>query len=227
MSAQQREAGRAARCRRPPARRRRSAPWPDSCPIGRLRAVRRRSRRRGRSQPCSSQIACIAARTSSAVSPSRELADQPRGDAPSPRRRPAGRGGCRRAARRVLRAPARRRSASGSTTSSMPAGAQVVGDGDRELGRHERRARCPSCAARAQRELELDVVGGSGPASSSSSRAERVRVEHLDAERAHLVGVEHADRRGAAAAVLEVEERVDDPASGSRGRGRRSVSGAP
>ena len=28
---------------------------------------------------------------------------------------------------------------------------------------------------------------------------------------AHLVGVEHAHRRGAAAAVLEVEERVDDP----------------
>ena len=91
------------------------------------------------------------------------------------------------------------------------AGAQVVGDARAGT----RAARAPrvdaQLAARAQRRSRRRSRAAVEPAASSSSRpSAHGSMTSMPCAR-DLVGVEHADRRGAAAVVLDVEERVDDP----------------
>ena len=83
--------GPAARCRRPPARPRRSGPEPELCPSAR-RAPPATITSRARSAPCSPATAAIASRTASDGEPRPQLADQRRGDG-------------HRGVRRLLRAP--------------------------------------------------------------------------------------------------------------------------
>jgi hypothetical protein len=84
----------------------------------------------------------------------------------------------------------------------------VVGHAERELDRHVGR-RDAELAARAQAGLGLELGGGE-PLADELVAAERGGVDDLDAERAHLVGVEHADGRRAPPVHLQVQERVDD-----------------
>ena len=137
-----------------------------------------------------------------------QLADQLRGDGHR------GVGGLLRAPdagqlRLGLRAPAQHERL-GVDVERHAAGAQVVGDAERERGRHDR-ALQPELAARAQRDLELDLVPASRRSASSCVGAQLGGVDHVDPQRAHLVGVEHADGRDPPPARLRVEERVDDP----------------
>ena len=173
-----------------------SAPKPDSCPSadwGPWATITSP----GRSHPRSSQASVIAARISSDVRPGRSSWIRSAATAIAAsaafcaRRMPAS----------WASVFARRRStnASGSTSSVHAARAQVVGDPERELGRHDRPLHA-QLAARAQRDLEVDLV----PAQAAREQlvgAERGGVEHVDPERADLVGVEHAHGRRAAAAA--------------------------
>jgi hypothetical protein len=88
------------------------------------------------------------------------------------------------------------------------AGAQVVGDAERELDGHVG-GRHAELAARAQAGLGLELRRREALGDQVVA-AELCGVDDLDAERTHLVGVEDADRRGAPPVRLHVEERVDD-----------------
>ena len=87
-------------------------------------------------------------------------------------------------------------------------------------------ARSTPSSRQARSAISSSTASRLRPWESSSSRPSAYGVEDLDAQRAHLVGVEHADGRGAAAAGLDVGERVDDHRPGSRGTGRARQSGA-
>ena len=88
--------------------------------------------------------------------------------------------------------------------------AQLVGPGEREVGRHERGLEA-DLLARAQVGLDL---GGQEVDAVVEQRVEPEleRVDHLDPElqRLDTVALQHADHRHLALARLEVEERVED-----------------
>ena len=87
--------------------------------------------------------------------------------------------------------------------------AQVVGDEQRELRRDGRLGDAQRVrGAQADLGVQVHVVETRG---DQVVLAERGRIDDLDAVRGDLRGVEHGDRRGAAAVVLQVQERITDP----------------
>ena len=215
--------GRAARCRRSPARRPAISPWPDSWPARALRAGATITSS-GSSQPCSSATACIAARTSSAVSPAPQLADQVGAGAH------AGVRGLLRAADAVelvrrLGPPAQHEQvlvdASARGRPSRRWSATKSGNSGGTAARVD-----AQLAARARRAISASICDAREPASSSSSRPSAYEVEHLDAVRRDLVAVEHRHRRRAAPVGLHVQERVDDPGRDRVEEVRRRVGGS-
>ena len=105
--------------------------------------------------------------------------------------------------------------------------AQVVGDADRELRRHQRALHAERSQARA-RHSSSSTSSREMPRLEQLVGAEVVRVEDLDPVAADLVRRRASVTvRRAPAVALDVEERVDDRPSGSRGRGPASRSGAP
>ena len=202
---------RAARCRRPPARRRRSRPWPDSWPDAPTARRGRRSRRRAARSRAPRTTACIAARTSSRREPGAQLADQRGGDA---HRRVGGLLGAADAGElgAVLTPPARTNASGVDASARCPPArrwsATTSGNSGGTIAALDARAR----GTRAGTISASIVERGRGPASSSSSRPSATGRSTSMPERARPCRRRaRDDRRDAAAVVLGVEERVDDP----------------
>ena len=188
----------------------RSRREPDSWPTRRLRAVG--------DDHVVGQLAAVLladapasrARTSSHGEPGAQLADQLARRRPSPRRRPSGRGGCPSSSASVLTPPARRRTRRRRRSARCPPARRWSATASGKSGgtsaaldaraRGTRAARSRPRSRRRRRPCVEQLVA-----------AERVRVEHLDAQRRAPCRRRARDHgRDAAAVVLDVEERVDD-----------------
>ena len=175
----------------------------------------------GSSQPCSSHTACIAARTSSEVSPGRSSRISERATPIA-----ASAAFC---ARRMPSSSnsfltRRRRDELVVVDGQLDAvRAQVVGDEQRELRRDGRLGDAQRAARRA---------GRSRPRACTRSRPAAIRSSWPSVAGSmtstpcadDLGGVQHGDRRRAAAVVLQVQERVAD-AGGDLVEERRGVLG--
>ncbi len=154
----------------------RSRPEPESCPIADC-APWETIASSDSSQPCSSQTAAIAARTSSEVRPGAQLVDQRAGDA-------------HRGVRGLLRAPDALELGAGLHAPALdelvlvdldldPGGAEVVREEDREVGRDDGAVSMSSLRA-ARRHTSASIASRLPALGDQVVLAERLRVDRLD-----------------------------------------------